>query len=64
MLTVQYERHTRAALVIDLGLLDGSRMRFTSNDVWDLALLRFAALARSNERPELSGFYPLVLPAG
>lgn len=63
MLTLDYERHVHAVLNIDLRLLDASTLRFSSAEVWDLAVLRFVGLAKADEAPEMSGFYPLFLPA-
>jgi hypothetical protein len=62
-LTLDYERHGRAVLEIELRLLDASMLAFRSTEVWDLAVLRLAGLAKSDEQPEMSGFYPLFLPA-
>ncbi len=61
-LTLDYERHDRAVLSVQLRLLDGSHLSFTSSEVWDLAVLRLVGLAKSDEQPEMSGFYPLFLP--
>jgi len=62
-LTLDYERHDRAVLQVKLKLLDASTLDFRSTEVWDLAVLRFVGLAQSDEKPQLSGFYPLSLPA-
>jgi len=62
-LTLDYERHGHAVLVVVLRLLDGSTLTFRSTEVWDLAVLRFVGLAKSDEAPEMGGFYPLSLPA-
>jgi hypothetical protein len=63
-LTLDYARHDRAVLEVRLRLLDASStLDFRSTEVWDLAVLRFAGLAKSNEDPQVSGFYPLALPA-
>lgn len=70
-LTLDYERRDpwrdprrgRAVLEVELRLLDTSTLTFRSTEVWDLAVLRLVGLARSDEEPELSGFYPLFLPA-
>lgn len=61
-LTLDYERHGCAVLEVVLRLLDGSTLAFRSTEVWDLAVLRFVGLAKSDEAPEMSGFYPLSLP--
>jgi hypothetical protein len=61
-LTLDYERHAHAVLVVKLRLLDASTLEFRSTEVWDLAVLRFVGLAKSDEAPQLSGFYPLSLP--
>jgi hypothetical protein len=52
-----------AELTVELRLLDTSTLTFRSTEVWDLAVLRLVGLAKSDEEPELSGFYPLFLPA-
>jgi hypothetical protein len=63
-LTLDYERRDHALLVVILRLLDGaSTLTFQTNEVWDLAVLRFVGLAKSDEAPEMSGFYPLSLPS-
>jgi hypothetical protein len=66
-LTLEYERGDEspgsAVLTIELRLLDGSILAFRSTEVWDLAVLRFVGLAKADDDPELSGFYPLPLPA-
>lgn len=69
-LTLEYERgdewrrsRSRAVLTIELRLLDGTILPFQSTEVWDLAVLRFVGLAKADDDPELSGFYPLRLPA-
>ena len=61
-LTLDYERHGHAQLDVELRLLDGSLLRFGSSEVWDLAVLRLVGLAKANDAPEMSGFYPLFLP--
>lgn len=62
-LTLDYERHDHAVLEIKLRLLDASTLEFRSIEVWDLAVLRLVGLAKSDKDPEMSGFYPLSLPA-
>ena len=69
-LTVDYERRARGApqpgravLDVELRLLDGSKLAFRSTEVWDLAVMRFVGLAKSDDDPVMSGFSPLVLPA-
>ncbi|HEY0476738.1 MAG TPA: hypothetical protein VGD37_04395 [Kofleriaceae bacterium] len=62
-LTLDYERRDRAVLQIQLRLLDASTLEFRSTEVWDLAVLRLVGLAESDDKPEMSGFYPLSLPA-
>jgi hypothetical protein len=37
--------------------------RFCSKELWDLAVLRLASLAKADGRPVLGGFYPLYIPA-
>jgi hypothetical protein len=61
-LTLAYERHDHAVLEVRLRLLDASTLDFRSTEVWDLAVLRFVGLATSDEKPQMSGFYPLSLP--
>lgn len=58
-LTLDYVRHDRVALDVELRLLDASTLRFHSTEVWDLAVLRLVGLAKSNEAPDMSGFYPM-----
>lgn len=62
-LTLDYERRDRVVLQVKLRLLDASTLDFRSTEVWDLAVLRLVGLAKSDEDPEMSGFYPLSLPA-
>jgi hypothetical protein len=62
-LTLAYERRDHAVLEVKLRLLDASTLDFRSTEVWDLAVLRLVGLATSDEKPEMSGFYPLSLPA-
>jgi hypothetical protein len=45
--------------VTSLRLLDASTLQFHSTEVWDLAVLRLVGLAKSNEAPDMSGFYPM-----
>jgi len=61
-LTLDYERRDHAVLVVKLRLLDASTIDFRSTEVWDLAVLRLVGLAKSDEKPQMSGFYPLSLP--
>ncbi len=58
-LTLDYERHDHVVLQVELRLLDGSTLQFRSTEVWDLAVLRLVGLAKSNEAPDMSGFYPM-----
>lgn len=62
-LTLEYERRDRVSLEVKLRLLEGTTLDFHSTEVWDLAVLRFVGLAKSDDDPEMSGFYPLSLPA-
>lgn len=69
-LTLDYERRDPwlprrgyAVLEIELRLLDASTLAFRSTEVWDLAVLCFVGLAKSDEDPEMNGFYPLSLHA-
>jgi len=62
-LTVDYERRDRVVLQVKLRLLGGAMLDFRSTEVWDLAVLRFVGLAKSDDAPAMSGFYPLSLPA-
>jgi hypothetical protein len=62
-LTLDYERRDRVLLQVKLRLLEGTTLEFHSTEVWDLAVLRLVGLAKSDEAPEMSGFYPLSLPA-
>lgn len=61
-LAVDYRRHAHVVMEIELRLLDGSMLAFRSEEVWDLAALRFVGLAKADERPEMSGFYPMLVP--
>ncbi|HEX3766246.1 MAG TPA: hypothetical protein VHW23_46455 [Kofleriaceae bacterium] len=58
-LTLEYVRHDRVLLQIELRLLDASTLQFHSTEIWDLAVLRLVGLAKSNEAPDMSGFYPM-----
>ena len=62
-LTLDYERRDRVVLQVRLRLLDASIIDFRSTEVWDLAVLRLVGLAQSDGDPEMSGFYPLSVPA-
>lgn len=61
-LTLEYERRDRVVLIVELRLLDTSMLTFRSTEVWDLAVLRLVGLGTSDEKPQMSGFYPLFLP--
>jgi hypothetical protein len=63
-LTVDYLRRNRAELKVELHLLDGSPLTFTSTEMWDFAVLRLVGLAKADDMPDMSGFYPLSLPKG
>jgi hypothetical protein len=58
-LTLDYVRHDHVVLQVELRLLDASTLQFHSTEVWDLAVLRLVGLAKSNEAPDMSGFYPM-----
>lgn len=58
-LKVDYERHDHVVLNVELRLLDASKLEFQSTEVWDLAVLRLVGLAKSNDKPDMSGFYPM-----
>lgn len=58
-LTLDYVRHDHVVLQVELRLLDASTLEFHSTEVWDLAVLRLVGLAKSNEAPDMSGFYPM-----
>jgi hypothetical protein len=58
-LTLDYVRHDHVSLDVELRLLDASTLHFHSTEVWDLAVLRLVGLAKSNEAPDMSGFYPM-----
>lgn len=62
-LTLDYARRERVLLQVQLRLLEGRMLEFRSTEVWDLAVLRLVGLATSDGAPEMSGFYPLSLPA-
>jgi hypothetical protein len=58
-LALDYARHDHAVLQVELRLLDASTLQFQSTEVWDLAVLRLVGLAKSNDAPDMSGFYPM-----
>lgn len=55
---VDYELEQRVELSVTIELPgdDPSNETFTSNEIWDLALLRFSALAEVNNLPVVSNF--------
>jgi hypothetical protein len=58
-LSLDYARHDHVVLHVELRLLDASKLEFQSTEVWDLAVLRLVGLAKSNDKPDMSGFYPM-----
>jgi hypothetical protein len=58
-LRLDYVRHRDVVLQVELRLLDASALQFHSTEIWDLAVLRLVGLAKSNEAPDMSGFYPM-----
>lgn len=58
-LTLDYARHDHVVLHVELRLMDASTLEFRSTEIWDLAVLRLVGLAKSNDQPDMSGFYPM-----
>lgn len=63
-ITLDYTRRKAVTLDIALQLLDGkTEHSFSSDDVWDLAVLRMLGLSTSGGTPLVDGFFPLHISA-
>lgn len=62
-LKVDYSIRDHARIDATVRLIDRqTQVQFHSEDVWDLAVLRLVGIAKADDRPVLSGIYPLHLP--
>jgi hypothetical protein len=61
-LTLDYEHQNHALLEVELRLLDGTPLKFSTSEVWDFAVLRLVGLGTANGQPVIGGFYPLFFP--
>lgn len=62
-LSYEYVREGRSVLAVTLTLPDRETVReFESEEHWDAAVLRFAALSKANELPVIEAFHPLWIP--
>lgn len=59
-LSYEYVQRTKTRIEVELMLPDGlTSQSFVSEDHWDTAILRLAAISKVNDSPIIESFYPL-----
>jgi hypothetical protein len=59
----EYQREKKSHLEVVVLLPDlRTKRTFTSDEHWDAAILKLAALSKSNDLPIIESFYPLFVP--